>query len=387
MKRIYLDNAATSWPKPETVYAAVDRYQREIGAPAGRSVYRAAIEADHSVKNCRAKLARFIGAESAERIVFAANGTAALNLVLHGYVQAHDHIVTTATEHNSVLRPLASLAQHRGVMHSIVPCDGKGFVDPDQIRRAIWKSTKLIVLNHASNVTGAIQNIEAVAKIAREHDIKLLVDAAQSLGHVPIDVQKSGIDFLTAPGHKGLLGPLGTGLLYIRTGLEAALEPLLQGGTGSVSESPEMPATMPDRFEAGNLNVAGIYGLDAALDWHASSEGHAAAERYRAATARLVDGLQAVPGLVFHGPASREPRAGVASIEVPNVEPQEIAAILDQQGGVQARAGLHCAPLLHRALGTEARGGKVRLSPGPFTTADEIDAALATLAEVAAAFQ
>ena len=265
MTRIYLDNAATSWPKPEAVYRAVDDYQRRLGAPAGRGSYSEAAETERIVGSCRQKIAQLLGASDPSRIIFTLNGTDSLNLALHGLLRPGDHVVTTVCEHNSVLRPLRFLAEQRQVSATYVGCDGQGFVSPDDIRRAITPHTRLIALVHVSNVTGAIQPVEEVGRIAAEHGQTYLIDAAQSLGYVPIDVRRLGCHLLAAPGHKGLLGPLGTGVLYVAPGVEQQLLPLRQGGTGTRSDEDIQPTSLPDRYEAGNLNVPGIAGLAAGV--------------------------------------------------------------------------------------------------------------------------
>ncbi len=380
MARIYLDNAATSWPKPEAVYRAIDRYQRELGAPAGRSSYAEASEVERMVGSCRKKIADLVGASDPSRIIFTQNGTDSLNLALHGLLRPGDHVVTSVCEHNSVLRPLRFLAE-RGVTTSYVACDSQGYVDPNAIRQAIVSKTRLIALIHASNVTGAIQPIEAVGKIAAERSLLFLVDAAQSLGHVPIDVASVGCHLLAAPGHKGLLGPLGTGVLYIAPGVEKQLLPLRQGGTGTRSDEDRQPDSLPDRYESGNLNVPGIAGLEAGVTHVAQlGESHILAHS-RALVQRLIAGLTGLPGLRLYGPLSGADRVGVVSLNVAGFDPQELAAVLDANWRIQTRAGLHCAPRMHAALGTSP-SGTLRLSIGHFTTQDEIDTAIAALTEL-----
>ena len=231
--RIYLDNAATSWPKPDSVYAAVDAYQRELGAAGGRGGYRSGVEADRLLARARQAVARLVAVESPRQIVFTSSGTDALHLAIDGLLRPGDHVVTTVCEHNSVLRPLRALRETADVSISYVRCDAQGFVSPDDVRAALRPNTRLVAVVHASNVTGAIQPIDEIGPIAREADAFFLVDAAQSLGHVPIDVSQIAVDLLAAPGHKGLLGPLGTGVLYIRPCVERELQPLRCGGTGS----------------------------------------------------------------------------------------------------------------------------------------------------------
>src|SRR6476646_64944 len=266
-RRIYLDNAATSWPTPEAVYKAVDHYLREIGAPNGRSGYSHAQESNRIVDRARRGVAALIGAREPSQVVFGFNCTDVLNMAIRGVVRPGDHIVTTVCEHNSVLRPLRALSEEANVEVTYVPCDGQGYVSPDDVRTALRPDTRLVAVNHASNVTGAIHRIDAIGRVVRESDALYLVDAAQSLGHVPIDVRSFEVDLLAAPGHKGLLGPLGTGVLYIRPGVEKLMTTLREGGTGSVSELDRQPEIMPDRFEPGSHNAIGIAGLSAGLEW------------------------------------------------------------------------------------------------------------------------
>jgi cysteine desulfurase family protein len=384
MPRLYLDNAATSWPKPEAVYRAVDDYQRRLGAPAGRGSYAEAGETERIVLSCRKKIAAFVGATDPSRIVFTQNGTDSLNLALHGLLRPGDHVVTTVCEHNSVLRPLRFLAEHRGITATYVPCDGQGYVDPDGVRRAITPKTRLIALIHASNVTGAIQPAEAVGKIAADHGVFFLLDAAQTLGHVPIDVTSLGCHLLAAPGHKGLLGPLGTGLLYLAPGIEQHLLPTRQGGTGTRSDEDMQPETLPDRYESGNLNVPAIVGLEAGVS-HVEQLGEDRIQgTSRALVQRLLAGLTGLPGVRLYGPRSGDDRVGVLSLSIAGYDPQELAALLDSQWSIQTRAGLHCAPRMHAALDT-LPAGTLRFSLGHFTTQEQIDAAVAAIAEIASA--
>jgi cysteine desulfurase family protein len=378
--RIYLDNAATSWPKPEAVYRAIDDYYRRLGAPAGRGAYTEANETERLVASCRKKLAQLIGAGDPSRIVFTYNGTDSLNLALHGTLRPGDHVVTTVCEHNSVLRPLRFLAEHRNVTTTYVNCDAHGLVSPDDIRRAIQPATRLIALIHASNVTGAIQPVEEVGRIAAERQIPYLVDAAQSLGHVPVDVGRIGCQFLAAPGHKGLLGPLGTGLLYVAPGMEEPLLPLRQGGTGTRSDEDVQPTGMPDRYESGNLNVPGIAGLEAGVTEILTRGVKSIQEHAENLISKL---LRTIPGVTFYGPPRAEQRAGIVSLNLAGYDPRELASLLDSQWSIQTRAGLHCAPRMHAALGT-VPSGTLRLSVGPFNTAEQIDRVLAALQEIAA---
>jgi len=265
-----------------------------------------------------------------------------------------------------------------------VPCDGQGFVSPDDVEAAITSKTRLVAVVHVSNVTGAVQPIEEISKVVKDSDACFLVDAAQSLGHVPIDVSQFDVDLLAAPGHKGLLGPLGTGILYIRPGVESELQPLRCGGTGTQSEEDRQPDSLPDRYEPGNHNLPGLAGLAAATDFLRATTIETVHAHHNELTARLLDGLGGVPGVTIHGPRSTSNRTSVVSITVDGYDPQELAAMLDASQRIQCRAGLHCAPRMHEALDTTAGGGTLRLSPGYSTSVDEIDSVIATLAEVTA---
>jgi cysteine desulfurase/selenocysteine lyase len=384
-RRIYLDNAATSWPKPEAVYRAVERYQRDVGAAAGRGSYAEALEAGRLVEMARAGASRLIAAGDSRRIVLTHSGTDGLNLAIHGFLEPGDHVVTTAAEHNSVLRPLRELENHSGVHVTRVACDPAGRVDPDDIRRAMTSATKLIAIVHASNVTGAIQPVAEVGRIARDHGATVLVDAAQTLGHLPISVDEMLVDLLAAPGHKGLLGPLGTGILYIRPGIESRLRSIRQGGTGTRSEEDCQPQSLPDKYESGNANVPGLAGLAAGIEF-VETLGLLAIRRHELALIeRFLEQLRPARQVQVFGPTQLAERVGVVSVRVEGYDPQEIAAVLDASYGIQVRSGLHCAPLVHRAMGTFGGGGTVRFSFSPSNTLEEIDAAAAAIVEIATA--
>lgn len=382
MPRIYLDNAATSWPKPDAVYRAVDDYQRRLGAPAGRGSYREADEVERTIAQTRRGLAALLNAPSPDHLIFTLNGTDALNLAIHGLLRPGDHVITSVAEHNSVLRPLRA-CEAVGVTVTHVGVDRAGIVDPEDIRRALTPHTRLIALTAASNVTGAIQPIRAVGHIAQSAGIRFLVDAAQALGHVPLDVQAVGCDLLAAPGHKGLLGPMGTGVLYVRPGMESELRPVRQGGTGSRSDDERQPDQLPDKYEAGNLNVPGLFGLHAGIVY-LKERGLAEIRQHEIAlTDQLLAGLSELPGVRIHGPRNADQRVGVVSASFAAYDPQVAAAVLDSAHEIQVRAGLHCAPRMHRALGTLADGGTVRFSVGPFTTEMQITLAIQAATELA----
>lgn len=373
--RIYLDHAATSWPKRPGVVEAMDRYARESGAPVGRGTYAQAADLQRSVERCRRLAANVLGAPSPDRVIFMFNGTDALNLAILGLCRPGDHVITSTLEHNSVLRPLRHLAETRQIEITYVSPQTSGRIDPRAVSRELRPETRLVILTHASNVTGTIQPIEDVAEALRNSSALFLVDAAQSAGHGPIDVTATGIDLLACSGHKGLGGPLGTGLLSIRPGLEAELMPLRFGGTGSESESDVQPARLPERYEPGNHNAPGLAGLEVALELIAAADFAALRRRELDLTGRLIEEFRAIPSVTVHVPGPLEHQLGVVSISVIDFEPQILATLLDQEFGVQTRAGLHCAPRAHAWLGTLERGGTVRFSLGHDTTTDDIQAA------------
>lgn len=383
--RIYLDNAATSWPKPEAVYQAVDRSLREVGAAAGRASYRHAEQSQHFVTNARSACARLLGIADPAQLAFTSNGSEALNLAIHGLIRPGDHVVTTVCEHNSVLRPLRMQANLHGVETTYVGCDSAGFIDPYDIRRAMQVNTRLVVINHGSNVTGAVQPVAEIAVVAHEHEALILVDAAQTSGCWPIDVTQADIDLLATGGHKGLLGPLGTGMLYVKPAANGLLSPLQQGGTGTESQAEEQPQSMPEKLEVGNLNVPALAGLAAAVQHLLNETVEGIHERLQLLTHQLLEGLSTIREVRLVGPGSNQTRVSVVSFDVEGYDPQEFAAGLDATCGIECRAGLHCAPRMHAALGSAKSGGLIRLSPGWTTTNEDIDQTLATIAALATA--
>ena len=380
---IYLDNAATSFPKPACVYDAMDRYHRESGVAVGRGAYRQAVEVQGEVDRCRQRLAQLFNAESPQRIIFTFNCTDSLNLAIHGSLRQGNHVITSVLEHNSVLRPLHELEREGRIELSLIAADRSGVVNADDFRQALRPNTRLMVLTHASNVTGAIQPCAEVGQIARAAGVLYLVDAAQTAGHLPIDVRALSADMLACPGHKALLGPLGTGVLYIRPGVEQELRSARQGGTGTRSEVELQPSSMPDKYEAGNHNAPGLIGLSAALKWRLEQPQGALQTQETAMLEHLLSGLKSIPAVEIHGPQTAAGRVGVVSLSLADQDPQIVAMLLDQVAQVQVRSGLHCAPGAHRSLGTLERGGTIRFSVGPFTTTSDLDLAIDTLRQVA----
>ena len=365
----YFDNAATTFPKPESVYRAMDEFMRERAGNPGRGAHRLSLAASEVVDDTRQLLARLFHAPDPNRVIFTANTTDALNVALHGLLQPGDHVVTTTMEHNAVVRPLRAL-QRQGVRVTRVPCAPDGSLDPDQVIGAMGTDTRLVVMIHASNVTGTILPVEAIGARVRERGAFLLVDAAQSAGVLPIDVQAMNVDMLAFPGHKGLFGPPGTGGLVI--GQRVKLRPMRQGGTGTRSEDEDQPSGLPEGLETGTLNSVGIAGLGAGVRF-ILEEGIERICAHETMLVRiLLDGLRAIPGVTIYGPANSNRRVGVVSIRMEHWEPMDLGVALDQEFDISVRTGLHCAPLAHHTIGTLPTG-TVRLAPGYFTTFEDID--------------
>jgi cysteine desulfurase family protein len=385
MKRIYLDNAATSWPKPDEVLAAMEDYQRRLGAPAGRGVYREATETERLIAEARRRAADLLGVSQPQRIVFTAGCTDALNLAIRGFLRAGDHVVTTVTEHNSVLRPLRYSYDERYINLTYVPCGADGLIDPGDVARAIAPKTRLIVLNHVSNVTGAVQPAEAIGQLARERGITFLLDAAQSLGHLPFTAAEVGAQLIAAPGHKGLCGALGIGFLYVAPGIEEQLLPLRHGGTGTRSEDDHQPDSLPDKYESGTHNVPGILGMSAGIAYVQKLGLPAIRRKLKSLTEQLVAGLREIRGVRMYGPRDGDRQLGVVSITIDGFDPHEAAATLDSAYGIQARPGIHCAPRMHEALGTQKGGGTLRFSVSPLTSETDVEAAIRAVGDIASA--
>ena len=360
---------------------AITHYLTECGVAAGRGNSRRATELDGRIAACRAGLARLWNAESPREIVFTFNGTDSLNLAIHGCLRPGDHVVTTELEHNSVLRPLRVWETERGVTVTIVPPEEDGRISPARVIAALQPNTRLVAMTHASNVTGVVQPIEEVGELFKTRpDVLFLVDAAQTAGHMAIDVQQARIDLLCCSGHKGLLGPLGAGVVYLRASRVAEVRSFRQGGTGSQSESLDQPTTAPDKYESGNPNAVGLVGLAAAVEWIHELGVETIAAQTSFLVNQLFDGLSAIPKVRVLSPApSLVKNVGVISFVVDGIDPRITSTLLDAHFGIEVRAGLHCAPLVHRCLGTIETGGTVRVSLGPFSTEEEIDALLTAL--------
>ncbi|MCR6546890.1 aminotransferase class V-fold PLP-dependent enzyme [Dehalobacterium formicoaceticum] len=377
---IYFDNAATSWPKPEAVYQAVDQCLRKKGANPSRSGHHMSLMAGQIVWETRSLVAQLFNIPNPERVVFTCNATEGLNLGLKGILHPGDHVITSSLEHNSVTRPLATM-EEKGIKVTKLTTSISLGLDPHQVAAAIQSNTRLIILSHASNVTGVLHPIDAIGKLAREKGVLLMVDAAQTAGSFPIDVQAMDIDLLAFTGHKGLLGPQGTGGLYIRDGL--SLTPLKEGGTGGNSEPSLQPEACPERYESGTLNTPGLAGLGAGIRFILQIGLAEIREQERVLTERLLGGLESMPNISLFGPELGKDRAPLVSFNIGNKEPGEVSFILDKVFNIAARPGLHCAPDAHRTMGTFPQG-TVRLSLGYFNTFEEVDVALEAISAIAA---
>jgi cysteine desulfurase family protein len=379
---IYLDNAASSWPKPDETWQAMEHFMRSVGANPGRSGHRLSIEAGRIIIEAREALAELFGIDDPLRLVFSRNATESLNLAIYGMLQSGDHCITTSMEHNSVMRPLRALEKKGGEL-SVVPCSPRGELDPQEIEKAIKKNSRLIVMTHASNIVGTLMPVAEVGDIARTHDIPYCIDAAQTAGALPIDVGAMKIDLLAFTGHKSLYGPQGTGGLYIREGLEGKLEPLMRGGTGSRSESQQQPDFMPDKYESGTPNTVGIAGLGAGAHFCLAQAVAQIRAKEEGLTRILIEGLGSIPGVLVHGCGDAKRQVAICSFTIQDRSPSEITMELDEEYGIMSRPGLHCAPIAHQTIGTSPQG-TVRLSASFFTTEEDILSAIEAVRIMAA---
>lgn len=368
---IYFDNAATTWPKPEEVYNEINNVLRNCGNP-GRGSHRMAIESGRVILEARQEICGLFNIQNPMRIAFTHNTTDSLNIALKGILKEGDHVITSSMEHNSMIRPLMALKK-RGIETTVINCDVKGRIDPDDIRKSIKKNTKMIAMIHASNVTGTIMPILEIGNIARENNLIFLVDAAQTAGVLDIDVEKQNIDLLAFPGHKSLYGPQGTGGLFVRDGIY--IEAFKEGGTGSSSESIYQPDLMPDKLESGTPNTPGIAGLKEGVRFIRSIGIEKIREHEKRLTKMLIDGLDGLPNTVIYGPDDIEERVGVVSICINGMDSGEVSYILDKAFNIATRSGLHCSSLAHRTIGT-LKTGTVRFGIGYFNTEEEINSAI-----------
>ncbi len=377
---IYLDHAATSWPKPECVYREMDNFLREKGGNPGRGSHSLAVAAREVVEETRLRVARLIHAPEERRTIFTLNCTDALNLGLKGLLRPGDHVISDSIGHNSLVRPLTKL-ERRGIrITRLPPSPETGVIAAQDIEDAIGKDTKLVVMTHASNVNGAIQPIREYGNVVRSHNLIFMVDAAQTAGKYPIDVEAEKIDLLAVSGHKGMFGPPGTGALYI--GNRVKLDSTREGGTGNRSELEEQPDTLPYRYESGTVNGVGISGLGAGVRYIFEEGLEKICAHEQSLTGRFIEGLSQIAGVTLYVAKNRLMQAAVVSFTIENYEPAEAGAILDQAFDIKVRTGLHCAPAAHKTIGTYP-SGTIRASPGYFNTTAEIDLTLQAVEKIA----
>jgi len=379
---VYLDNAATSFPKPESVYRAVDHYLRHCGGSPGRGSHRKARDGDAVVRETRGAVASLFHINDASRVVFTGNSTESLNLAIRGVLRANDHVIITDLEHNAVVRPLWKLRERLGIRVSIVESDPDGFIDPEEIARHLTENTRLICCVHASNVLGTIQPVAEIGRLARERPCLFLVDASQTAGALPIDVEAMNVDLLAFTGHKGLLGTPGTGGLFIREGVH--VEPLKSGGTGISSESLDPPDVIPDGLEAGTFNTPGLAGLGAGVAFIQQTGVEQIRAHEVALNARFMELARTIPGVRLYGPCDARQKVGITLLTMEPFDPADVGRLLDRRYSVMVRTGLHCSALSHRKLGTEGHGA-VRFSYSYFSTPSDVDRAVGALEEIALA--
>ena len=386
---IYLDNGATSFPKPDVVHEAVREFYSRNGVNPGRTGCDLAINAEKMIHETRRRLSALFNpsliqagqAKDPNRLVFTMNATMSLNLIINGMVGPGDHVVTTMVEHNSVIRPVNHKVRDEGAEATYVVPDDEGYIDPEDVRKAIRKNTTLVIVNHGSNVTGVVQDLEAIGAVCKQEGVPLAVDTAQTAGVLPIDMIQCNISFLSFTGHKGLLAPTGTGGICVAD--DAEIRGTIYGGTGVRSAVPYHLEEYPYRLEAGTQNLAGIAGLSAGLDW-IEQKGQENIYRHEMELLTMLQaGLEEIPGVTLWGTRNLERRVATLSVTVENYDAADIGTILDVEYGIQTRTGLHCAPLIHEHHGTTPRG-TVRFSMGPFNTQEHIETAIRAVAEVAA---
>lgn len=376
---IYLDNSATSYPKPEAVYKAVTDTMRNIGANPGRGGYKLSLEAARLVFRCREALADFFNIINCDRIAFTSNATEALNIGIKGLLERGDEVITSPIEHNSVLRPLHSLEKSLGIKVNFIQCKNDGSFSPEDVEKLITKSTKLIVITHASNVIGTITPVKETFALCKSYGIITMLDVAQTAGILPINVNDMQIDIMAASGHKALFGPQGTGFIYVREGIN--LKPLKEGGTGTHSSELSQPLEMPEQLESGTLNTAGIAGLLAGINF-INETGLENIRRHELMLGnKLIEGLTRNNKIVLYGPKEPEKRASALSFNIKNMDCSEVGFILDEIYDIYVRVGLHCAPMTHKLIGTFP-SGTVRVSPGYFNKEEEIEAFINAVNEI-----
>ena len=379
-QRRYLDNAATTWPKPEAVWKVWEQAARENGVTIGRGVYREAIAGENIVRQLRQDVATLM-CVSPERICLPFSATFGLNQAIHGVLKCGDHVIATAADHNATLRPLRHLEKKGQIHLTIVPCDIRGWVDPDEVVRAWQANTRLVALSHASNVTGVVQDVKTIVNMTREREAISLLDASQSLGQVPFSRDLPTADIVVSPGHKWLLGMHGTAVLYVRQGI--CFEPLIQGGTGLKSDSLDMPVETRDLIEVGTLDLPAVAALGAGCNWLHEKGVESVALACRELAQACYDGLRDIQGvrLITTDPSEGSIGPPIISMVCDGYSPPEVAVMLEQIAGVQVRSGYHCAACIHEFLGT-TQGGTVRVSFGPFSDISDVDAVVSAMKKI-----
>lgn len=380
-KLIFLDNGATSFPKPEEVYAFMDNFYRNFGVNPGRSGYDLCIEVGEIVETTRKMLADFFNGKDPNRLCFTYNSTDALNLIINGMLKEGDHAVTTTIEHNSVIRPLYHLYKYNGVEVDYIAFDDKGFVDPDDFPKKFKKNTKLVIVNHASNVIGTVQPIKEIGKHCREKGIPFAIDASQSAGKIPIDIEELNVDIVVFTGHKSLLGPTGIGGLYVREGIE--IRHTRAGGTGVRSAVRTHLFEYPYRLEYGTMNTLGVAGLHAAVKWIEKKGLKNIHEHEMKLTTMLRNGLKDIEGVILYCQDDLTNHISILPLNVDGFEALNTGTLLDVDYNIATRTGLHCAPLVHKQLGTDKIHGAVRFGIGPFNTEEHINKAINAVMEIA----
>lgn len=383
---IYFDNAATSFPKPPCVSKAMIKFLNEVGANPGRAGHRLAVESGRIIYNTREAIAELFNADDPLRVVFGSNVTEALNMALLGFLFHGDHVITSSMEHNSMMRPLRVL-EKRGVQITVVQCSKAGFLAPNDVKREIRSNTRMIALNHASNIVGTLLPVAEVGRIARERDLLFLVDAAQTGGAYPIDMQQDCIDLLGFTGHKLLYGPMGTGGLIFgeRVNIKK-FQPLKTGGTGSRSEFEQQPDFLPDMCESGTSNVVGLAGLEAAVRWIIEQGVENIRSHEWKLTQQLISGLKGIFGVKIYGAQNADKQTATVSFNIKEIEPSEVGLKLDEKFGIMCRVGLHCTPASHKTIGTFPIGA-VRFGLGFFNTKDEVNSAISAVEKISKEFK
>lgn len=377
---IYLDNAATSFPKPESVYTEMDKCMRTFCANPGRGSHEMSVQSALAVTKTREQIAKLLNINDSMNISFTKNATEALNIAINGCLSKGDHVITTCMEHNSVLRPLKTLEKNTGIKITIIKADEQGGINPQKIKKSIARKTRLIVCTLSSNVNGIIMPVNEIGKIAKDNGIMFLLDASQGLGCIKVDINNLNADMLAFPGHKGLMGPQGTGGLYVSS--DAGLKPLMSGGTGSRSEILYQPDILPDKYESGTLNTPGIVGLGAGIRFIEKTGLTQIKTKKDSLVKRLYDGVAQARRIIMYSPDNVQENSGIVAFNIKDTDSSEVSYLLNKDYNIACRSGLHCAPLAHYHFGTQ-RSGIVRLSVGYFNTVNDIDNTILAVHKIA----